>query len=485
MSENLDDILSEIQRNRESWGGKAAESAENALEKAEEERRDKVAAFQLQMNLDDEFGEYTSSEQPAAVESADTLGHTRVIGGMAAPQETAPAPPVRSASPERAAAPTEEKKAPAAAKKRKKTDPKAREVWGCAGSIFYVMFILGISLLLACVIIVAALDLTGLNKSSAEVKVSFDEGATVDQIAAELKENDIIDQKWLFNLYSKLRKVDTEYKPGIYTLSANMGYGNIMDVLCAGMPRTVVRVTIPEGYTIDQIAKLMEDNAVCTKKAFYDAVQNGDYSAYSFIADIPAKEGDYAGRGYTLEGYLFPDTYDFYTGSSGESVVKKLLDNFDTRIDTTYKTKIAAQGMTINDVVILASIVQAEASDGEWSSVSRVLTNRLNNKAEFPSLQCEATINYYKKLDLTVSGLTISQDAYDTAVRKGLTPGAICNPGLHAINAVLAPSEDPEVAGCYYFATDYSTGITYYSKTYSQHVAICKKYNIGLYAADS
>ncbi len=485
MTENLDDILNEIERNKHKWEADLPDGQETVAH-AEEERRDKVAAFRLKMDIDGEFGEYTP---PQPVE--EDLSLTRPIDGPQEPQPTGEP----SAGDELIARevavpeePEEEIAAPAAPvkaerpakKKRAKMDRRARELWGCAGSIFYVLLILGLSLVLACVIIMAALDLTGLNKSGAGVKITLEEGATASSVADLLKENKLISQPFFFRLYSRITGDDDEYRSGVYTLSANMGYGNIADTLRAGVPRTVVTVTIPEGYTMDGIAQLMEDNAVCTKKTFYDAVLTGDYSDYPFVAEIPAAEGDYAGRGYALEGYLFPDTYEFYTGSTGEAVVRKLLNNFDNRVDTTYKAKIAANGMTINEVVTLASVVQAEAASDEWSSVSRVLTNRLNDPANYPCLQSDATINYYKNLDRSVVGLTIAQDAYDTAVRRGLPPGAVGNPGLKAINAVLSPSTAEDVVGCYFFATDMSTNITYYSKTYAQHVAICQKYGIGV-----
>lgn len=501
MADNIEDILNDIQRNREKWDAEAEDAAPapsaGAVQAAKEERREKVAAFRLQMDLNDEYGEYTPAAPAPADAAADVSpaaneaaaeAQSQTTGGPAAEQAEQPnavsVPNAAADAPDMPDTPD----APDAAdgtdtveprKKPRRRDRKAHEVWGCAGSLFYVVLTLGVSLVLACVIIMAGLDMTGVNKSDEEIKITLEDGSSTADIASVLKENGIIDQKWAFELYSKVRGVDGKYQPGIYTLSANMGYGNIMSILRAGMPRKTVRVTIPEGYTVDQIATLMENNDVCTKKAFYDAVQNGDYSSYAFVAAIPAAEGDYAGRGYTLEGYLFPDTYDFYTGSDGETVVKKLLDNFDTRLDTTYKAKIAAQNMTINDVVILASIVQGEAADGEWSRVARVLQNRLNNAAEYPYLQCDATINYFKNLDKDVEGLTISQDAYDTHVKRGLPPGAVGNPGLRAIDAVLSPSDDKEVVKCYYFATDYSSGITYYSETYAQHQAICRKYNIG------
>ncbi len=474
MSDNLEEILTELELNR-----RARESADtDPLTASQEERREKVASFRLEMDLDGEFGEY---EEPTVSTPVSETEHSEEEKTEETTEAVEATEPVPAKKVPQAAEPPKEKPAPQKeknAKKRPRMDAKEREMLGCAGGIFYVLAILGVSLVLACLIIMAALDLTGLNKSGVDVRVTLEEGATTATVAQTLKEHGLIDHTFFFKLYSNLTGDDSEYRSGVYTLSANMGYGNIVDRLRAGVPRTVVSVTIPEGFTIDDIALLLEEKAVCTKGAFYDAVLTGDYSDYSFVASLPKEEGTYAGRGYALEGYMFPDTYEFYTGSTGETVVRKLLNNFDNRVDTTYKTTIAAMGMTVNDVVTLASIVQAEAGSDEWSRVARVLINRLNNAAEFPCLQCDATINYYKGLDLSVSGLTVDQNAYDTHVRKGLTPGAISNPGMKAIKAVLSPSEADDVKDCYYFATDLETGITYYSRTYAEHQAICAQYGI-------
>lgn len=495
LSDNIDEILNEIEQNKHKWDT-GVEDPQETLKKAEQERRDKVESFHLQLNLDDDFGEYTASSPV----SRDTQ---EVPSAPAAEPSVTPVQPAPSAEPEFFASPTDFSDTPTAPakpysaptraatpagetqKKKRRTDWRSSDAYGCAGSLFYILLILGVSLVLACVVIVAALDITGLNKSGREVKITVEEGASTAQIADELVENGLIDNAWVFRLYAGLTGHGSEFQAGVYTLSGNMGCGNIVDQLRAGVPRTVVKVTIPEGYTVDQIAALMEENAVCTKKTFYEAVLHGDYSDYSFVAEIPAATGDYAGRGYALEGYLFPDTYEFYTGSSGDTVVRKLLDNFDNRVSATYRAKIAASGMTLNDAVILASIVQAEADNGEWARVSRVFINRLNAPDQFPRLESEATITYFKKLDRSVEGLTIAQDAYDTAVRRGLIPGAIGNAGLSALDAVLSPSTEQSVVNCYFFASDYNSGVTYYSKTYAEHDAVCRKYKIGIYAENS
>lgn len=466
MSDNLDEILNELEMSKNNW----APDGEDGAAKQQEARLEKVAAFQLDMDLDGEFGAY---EESVTAVTEQTPAEP-AVQQEAVPEVKKETPPATRVTENKTGARFAKK----TAKKRPRMNAKERQIWDLAGGVFYVLSILGVSLVLACIVIMAALDLTGLNKSGVDVRITIEEGATTSSIAKTLKENGLIDHTVFFTLYSNITGDDSEFKSGVYSLSADMGYGNIVDRLRAGVPRTVVTVTIPEGYTMDDIAALMEEKAVCTKTAFYDAVLNGDYSDYSFIASLPKEEGTYAGRGYALEGYMFPDTYEFYTGSTGETVVRKLLNNFDNRVDTTYKTTIAAMGMTVNDVVTLASIVQSEAGGDEWSRVARVLINRLNDPAQYPTLQCDATINYYNKLDRTVEGLTIDQNAYDTHVRKGLTPGAISNPGMKAINAVLSPSSADDVKNCYYFATDLETGITYYSRTYAEHLAICEKYGI-------
>jgi len=470
MTENLDDILKEIKDKKHTWETDVELPAETEAQ-VREERQSKVSSFKLDLDLEGEFGAYTpdppAEPQPEAKHAA-------------APEEPAPAPQKERVKPEKAEKPEKPEK-PEKKPKKRRMDARSREMWGCAGGVFYVLLVLGVALLMAAVIIMAALDLTGLNKSAIEVPVVVEEGTTLDEMTDILAENGLIRQKWFFKAYCFISGNKT-YKPGVYSLAPNMGYGNIVDSLRAGPPRTVVKVTIPEGYTVDAIAALLEEKGVCTKASFYEAVRSGDFSEYSFVNAIPPAEGEDAGRSWRLEGYLFPDTYEFYTGSTGEAAVNKLLNNFDNRVDTSYRARIAAAGFTVHEAVTLASIVQAEAAGGEWSRVSRVLLNRLADPANYPNLQCESTINYFKKLDRTVAGQQAAESAYDTSVRKGLTPGAICNPGMRAIEAVLNPSTNKSIVDCYFFATDYSDGTTYYSKTYAEHMAICKKYKIGIYA---
>lgn len=351
---------------------------------------------------------------------------------------------------------------------------------GIVRGIVTFVIVLGICCALAYTIVISALDFSGLNKSEAKVEIVVKQGSSTEAIASVLEENQLIDHPLIFRLYSKFTKRDGKYQAGIYSVSANMGYQTLTDTIIAGNPRETVSVTIPEGFTVDQIAAKLAENGVCTTADFYDALLHETYD-FDFFASIPKAEDAerYNGRIYRLEGYLFPDTYEFYKDSSGKSVIQKFLSNFNQKFTTEMKSAMQAQNLTLDDVVIMASIAQMEAAnDGELPKVTKVLYNRL--ASDYTRLECDSTALYTKDLMPNIAGAEIINKAYDTYERSGLTAGAICNPGLAALQAAVFPSDDSYIAQCYYFAND-SKGNTYYSKTFAAHEAVCRKYGIGMY----
>ena len=226
-----------------------------------------------------------------------------------------------------------------------------------------------------------------------------------------------------------------------------------------------VWVTLQEGLTVPEMGAVLEKNNVCTAVDFIDAVQNIDYD-YDFLKDLPAD----ANRVYRLEGYLFPDTYEFYVESKASSVVNRMLKNFEKRTEDLLP-QIEAMDWTLDEAVIFASMIQGEAdTTANMANVSRVLHNRLAPNSGFTKLQLCSTRDYVTFLleqgDYDVDAL---KQAYNTYHRAGLPVGAINNPGLDALTAALNPSTDATIMQCYYFATDYKTGITYFSKTYAEH----------------
>ena len=480
MSDELDKLLLEVQAEKEA---RARENDElrrelsvdgKTKEQLLEERRAKVAGFQLNLDLPEDEPVAPAASEAAAEEAAPAEETTVVTatpaGLLLEDEEDEEEKPVKKPA-----------KKPSASKKKKKYNSAAMTA---AKVLFYVTFVLGLSGVLTYFCIVGIIDLLGLNKSSQTVSVSIPIGSSTKDIAGILHEAGVIDQPLIFRLYSRLTGADGGYQPHVQLeLSPDMGYGNLIDELSAEQKREEITVTIPEGFTLMEIADLLEAKGVCSRTDFETALSTGDYSDYDFLASQPTKEDDkkYANRVYRLEGYLFPDTYNFYTNSSAYSAICKMLDNFDYRLSTDMRTALKAKDMTIDEAVILASIIQGEAANSvDMAKVSRVLYNRIGNTAEYPKLQCDSTTDYIIEL-LGTSEETAVRKAYDTYICDGLPVGAIGNPGLDALNAVLSPSADKDIQKCYYFATDYDTGITYYTRTYSEHERICRKYGIGMY----
>lgn len=240
-------------------------------------------------------------------------------------------------------------------------------------------------------------------------------------------------------------------------------------------PRETVRVLLKEGWTVTEMAAALEEHRVCAAADFLDAVQNGVYD-YAFLADLPTDPQ----RVYRLEGYLFPDTYEFYVDSDPETVVSRLLRNFEKRIADLLPL-LEEKGVTLDEAVIFASLIQGEADTvANMQKVSRVLHNRLTPYSGFSKLQLCSTRDYINGVlkEGDYADAEALRQAYNTYLCKGLPVGAINNPGLDALRAALNPSEDPEILQCYYFATDYKTKTTYFAKTYAEHRRNVEKYGI-------
>ena len=237
-----------------------------------------------------------------------------------------------------------------------------------------------------------------------------------------------------------------------------------------------VTVTFPEGFTLVQIAERLEENNVCSSAQFIELTNNIVYIqslGYSFTELIDNPEE----RAFFLEGYIFPDTYEFYKGESAEMALKRFLDNTEKKLTAEYKERAEELGYTLDEIITLASVVQEESyTNDSVKNVASVLHNRLNSPS-FPRLQCDVTIHYvndYVTGSEYLSGDTAGfAELYNTYKCEGLPAGPITNPGLAAIEAALYPAE----TDYYYFVTD-SEWNYYYAETYAQHKANCK--NVGL-----
>ena len=241
----------------------------------------------------------------------------------------------------------------------------------------------------------------------------------------------------------------------------------------SSQPLQTVKVTFTEGMTLPKMFGILEGKGVAGEDALFAAAAGGDFSSYSLVNGIEMSSR----RCYRLEGYLFPDTYEFYAGESPESVLKKMLDNTQKRISQNYKDRAAALGMSMDDVIILASLIEKEAGAvSEMGKVSSVLHNRLGDGMK---LQCDSTITYveYVIKPFITGDKNRYNSYYNTYKCAALPAGPICNPGKAAIEAALWP----ETTSYYYFAMD-SAGNHYYAETYEEHVANCQKAGIGVHA---
>jgi UPF0755 protein len=389
---------------------------------------------------------------------------------------------------------------------------------GLWGGIMYAVFIISISAICACVGWVFASDVLALNKEEITAVVTIpaydestveaadsdeskaaqlasglvnkvlgnddededgdgeeeedpyagDPNVDIDEVAGILKDNGLIEYEFLFKLYSKISHAGYKIEPGTYELSTNFDYRALVKKMQIGSESQVATtITFPEGFTTEQIFARLEANNICSVEDLREAAANYNYS-YSFIEDLPV------GDSSRLEGYLFPDTYDFYEGMQASSALNKLLLNFYYKITAEMYDKAEALGYSFNDCIIIASMIEKEAAnDDERAEIASVIYNRL--RAGMP-LQIDAT-SLYTHPDHegapTQEMLDDASDPYNTRINYGLPPTAISNPGIASINAAL----NPESTNYYYYALDTETGTHRFFATASEFEAFSATQN--------
>ncbi len=336
---------------------------------------------------------------------------------------------------------------------------------------------IGVGAFLAYKLIVALMDFTGMAKASKEYEISITEDMGVKQIAEELHENGIIEMPSLFTAYIDMFEEKDKFLNGNFVVKSNMSYGSIVNTLQTIRTYTeTVTVMIPEGSTAQDIGRILEDNYVCRAEDF-EKFYKDKIEQYDFEEGIAENDG----RFYFLEGYLFPDTYNFWvvedlkenseydTLPYAEIAAEKMYDNFEDKITRSMEFRMEELGMTLDEVIILASLIQWEGTNEDnMSMVSSVFHNRLNDPERFPSLQSDTTYTYINncitpelKNDPDYNDIVA---AYDTYTCEGLPAGAICSPGLVAINAALYPADSD-----YYYFLASDDGAFFYAQTNEEH----------------
>lgn len=380
--------------------------------------------------------------------------------------------------------------APKTRPERGNTRPRRRRRSGgraAASALLYVVAVIGISIVLAAVGWICAGDVLALNKAplTADVtlpqeiftekeitveeknadgeKVSVQktvQKADVGKVADILQEEGLIEYKWLFRLFAAFTKADTKMAAGTYTLNTDMDYRAIISSMSAkSAGRTEISVTIPEGYNLKQIFALLEEKGVASVADLEQTAANHDYK-FTFLEDIPL------GKPERLEGYLFPDTYRFYIGEDPVYALNKMLVNFSVMVPRETRDELEANGQSLHDIIIIASLIEKETDGTDQALISSVIYNRLkdNGGGTGGYLQIDATLAYLNGGNVPTEADKSIDSPYNTYLYKGLPEGPIANPGSAAIWAAMNPKE----SSYYYYALG-TDGLHHYSKTLTEH----------------
>lgn len=412
----------------------------------------------------DTFGEGTELEEvfaaPAAMEALTTEPQEPEIPAEAEPEE------------------------PKKVKKQKKTAPAKRRPKHKKGYGFFgIPHILATCIWIGLAVIIGtslgnvlwlmASDVLAFNQVPQTVTITITDEDTLDTIAEQLHEKELIRYPWLFKLFAEFTGKAEDISPGSFTLNKPDDDGTTHNIVYdynallnsmrsyASAREIVENLLIPEGYTCKQIFQLLEEEGVCTVAELEEYAANGELPDYWFL------EGVERGDKYCLEGYLFPDTYDFYIDDDPGRVLEKLLSAFDdrftdkmheslTEINDIYASRLRDEGYSeeyieehpigIREVVIIASMIQKEsASSDENYIISSVIYNRLVSP-DFPLLQIDATVVYAwggEIEDVLYEHMQID-DPHNTYLYEGLPIGPISNPGRDALYAAMSPTDTDE-----------------------------------------
>lgn len=355
--------------------------------------------------------------------------------------------------------------------------PKKKKGKNTIKSIAWVVMIFVVAIALAFTIIYVGADYMGIGFGRGEeVTIEIPQGTPTAKIAEILEDSGAVKVPFAFRVYAKLKKVDNQFKYGVYNFSTEAGYDSIAEMLITqGAKAQSVKVTIPEGTGINDytknvngekvvvpgIATLLEKAGVCTKDDFLNALDNIELEGELLSCTDPDRTY------HTLEGYLFPETYDFYNYDSKECAklaVKKMISESEKRITDNMYKKAKDMGYNMNQILTMASIIQMEAgTDADaLPKIAAVFYNRLNSD-QFTTLGSSPTCFY---------GDSFKRDdgRYNTYTAKGLPPGPLCSPSIDAINAALNPDSNEY----YYFVTD-AKGKFYFHKTLQEQNATINK----------
>lgn len=324
----------------------------------------------------------------------------------------------------------------------------------------YLIIVSVILVLCLTVVIAGGLEYGGVLGGGAD-SLQIPQGAGSQAVAEALKESGAIHSATLFRIAAKFQGVDGQWQVGSYSLPAHSNYPEIFAALTE--PATAsLKVTIPEGKQVKQIARIYEAAGVCNAGDFLAACDQNKYD-YDFLAAVTSRSD--------LEGYLMPDTYFFEPNTAPEVVINAMLANFGQQLYTeTYIARSEELGYSFDEMLTLASIIESEAAKEEDRyTISGVFHNRLNNPAQYPNLQSCVTVEYAMGVKKTIISLadTKYDSPYNTYLYPGLPLGPICCPSEESLKAALYPASNDY----YYFQSD-KYGVIHFAATFQEHAAI-------------
>ena len=339
----------------------------------------------------------------------------------------------------------------------------------------YILFVLDTSAILAVVVWLLINDLCAFNKEDITATIEVTADDTIGTIADKLHDAGLIEYKWFFRLFATVADAKDKIGTGTYELSTEMDYRALivgMHNSSGNLNTDTVRVTIPEGYTVSQIIKLLAENGVNTEENLLEAAKTATFD-YDYIDN----NSEDISR---LEGYLFPDTYDFYLNEKASSALNRLIKNFNSKLDEEKLAQAEARGYDLQDIITIASLIEKETDGTDQANIASVIYNRLEGPGDkggtYGMLQIDASL-LYALPDHT--GPITNEDKqvdskYNLYKYAGLPPTPIANPGLASIEAALEPAD----TNYYYYALG-KDGKHHFSSTLAEHNAFL---NSGDYA---
>lgn len=339
----------------------------------------------------------------------------------------------------------------------------------------YLLFVLAVSAILAGSGWLVVSEFCSFNRAPVEAEVEITAEDDLSSIAKKLKSDGLIDYPWLFKLVGRLSNAESKIGIGTYTLNQDMDYLALISAMhnaSGNLNADVVKVTIPEGYTVQQTLALLANKGVNTEEALTEAAQTGDFD-YDFIDN----ESEDLSR---LEGFLFPDTYEFYVGHNAEDALDRLIRNFVSRMDEDRMTQVEESSYSLQEIITIASLIEEETDGTDQANIASVIYNRLegsgNKQGTYGLLQIDASL-LYALPDHTgpITSADMQTDSpYNLYQNAGLPPTPISNPGLASIDAALNPNS----TDYYYYALG-TDGKHHFSTTLAEHNAFVNSSSYG------